>query len=308
MSNIESQEDLNERVKVAAFIGTLQAGYTAFHYLRDIWRETTEKDALIGVSMTGIGSGKVLNYDTKKAASLVKRENTRVSKLLGINPAARTTTVKPAGTTSLTLGTSSGIHAWHNDYYIRRVRVGKNEAIYTYLKLNHPELVEDEYFRPHDTAVISVPQKAPEGAIMRTESPFDLLERVKKIATEWVRSGHRKGSNSHNVSATISLRENEWDSAGEWMWENRKYYNGLSVLPYNGGTYTQAPFEDITKEKYNEMMKSLTNVDLTKVVELDDNTDLSGELACSGGQCEIDVDLKSLEKNEKETELSETQI
>lgn len=143
---------------------------------------------------------------------------------------------------------------------------------------------------------------------MRTESPFDLLERVKKIATEWVRSGHRKGSNSHNVSATISLRENEWDSAGEWMWENRKYYNGLSVLPYNGGTYTQAPFEDITKEKYNEMMKSLTNVDLTKVVELDDNTDLSGELACSGGQCEIDVDLKSLEKNEKETELSETQI
>ena len=308
VSNIESQEDLNERVKVAAFIGTLQAGYTAFHYLRDVWRETTEKDALIGVSMTGIGSGKVLNYDTKKAASLVKRENTRVSKLLGINPAARTTTVKPAGTTSLTLGTSSGIHAWHNDYYIRRVRVGKNEAIYTYLKLNHPELVEDEYFRPHDTAVISVPQKAPEGAIMRTESPFDLLERVKKIATEWVRSGHRKGSNSHNVSATISLRENEWDSAGEWMWENRKYYNGLSVLPYNGGTYTQAPFEDITKEKYNEMMKSLTNVDLTKVVELDDNTDLSGELACSGGQCEIDVDLKSLEKNEKETELSETQI
>jgi ribonucleoside-triphosphate reductase len=103
VSNIESQEDLNERVKVAAFIGTLQAGYTSFHYLRDVWRETTEKDALIGVSMTGIGSGKVLRYDMSKAASLVKRENTRVSKLLGINQAARTTTVKPAGTTSLTL-------------------------------------------------------------------------------------------------------------------------------------------------------------------------------------------------------------
>jgi ribonucleoside-triphosphate reductase (thioredoxin) len=299
VSNIESQEDLNERVKVAAFIGTLQAGYTSFHYLREIWQETTEKDALIGVSMTGIGSGKVLNYDTKKAASLVKRENTRVSKLLGINQAARTTTVKPAGTTSLTLGTSSGIHAWHNDYYVRRVRVGKNEAIYTYLNINHPELVEDEYFRPHDTAVISVPQKAPKGAIMRTESPFDLLERVKKIAKEWVRSGHRKGSNSHNVSATISLRDHEWDAAGEWMWENRKHYNGLSVLPYNGGTYTQAPFEDITEEKYNQMVKSLTDIDLSRVIELDDNTDLSGELACSGGQCEIDVDLKSLEK-EKE--------
>ena len=160
VSNIESQEDLNERVKVAAFIGTLQAGYTAFHYLRDVWRETTEKDALIGVSMTGIGSGKVLSHDMSKAASLVKRENTRISKLIGINQAARTTTVKPAGTTSLTLGTSSGIHAWHNDYYIRRIRVGKNEAIYTYLKVYHPELVEDEYFRPHDTAVISIPQKS----------------------------------------------------------------------------------------------------------------------------------------------------
>ena len=308
VSNIESQEDLNERVKAAAFIGTLQAGYTAFHYLRDVWRETTEKDALIGVSMTGIGSGKVLNYDTKKSASLVKRENTRVSKLLGINPAARTTTVKPAGTTSLTLGTSSGIHAWHNDFYVRRIRVGKNEAIYSYLPINHPELIEDDYFRPHDTAVISIPQKSPKGSILRTESPFDLLERVKKIATEWVRSGHRKGSNSHNVSATISLKENEWDAAGEWMWENRKFYNGLSVLPYDGGTYIQAPFEDITKEKYNEMLKSLTNIDLSKVIELDDNTNLTGELACAGGQCEIDVDVKSLEGNGKVMETSETQV
>lgn len=302
VSNIESQEDLNERVKVAAFIGTLQAGYTSFHYLRDVWRETTEKDALIGVSMTGIGSGKVLNYDMSKSASLVKRENTRVSKLLGINQAARTTTVKPAGTTSLTLGTSSGIHAWHNDYYIRRLRVGKNEAIYTYLSINHPELVQDEFFRPHDTAVIEIPQKAPKGSIMRTESPFQLLERVKKVAMEWVNAGHRKGSNSHNVSATISLRDHEWDAAGEWMWENKKHYNGLSVLPYDGGTYTQAPFEDITEEKYNEMLQSLKDIDLSKVVELDDNTDLSGELACSGGQCEIDVDLKKIE------ELSETEV
>ena len=254
--------------------------------------------------MTGIGSGKVFDYDMKKAASLVKRENTRVSKLLGINQAARTTTVKPAGTTSLTLGTSSGIHAWHNDYYVRRVRVGKNESIYVYLNINHPELLEDDYFRPHDTAVISIPQKAPSGSILRTESPFDLLERVKKVATEWVRSGHRKGSNSHNVSATISLKDNEWDAAGEWMWENRDHYNGLAVLPYDGGTYTQAPFEDITRERYDALMKPLTDIDLTKVIELDDNTDLSGELACSGGSCEIDVDLKSLSVDIKEVEAS----
>tara|TARA_R110000851_G_scaffold66148_4_gene149795 strand:- start:209 stop:2068 length:1860 start_codon:yes stop_codon:yes gene_type:complete len=287
VSNIESQDDLNERVKAAAFIGTLQAGYTNFHYLRPIWQETTEKDALIGVSMTGIGSGVVLGYDMKKAASIVKRENSRVAKLIGINASARCTTVKPAGTTSLTLGTSSGIHAWHNDYYIRRIRVGKNESIYKHLMENHPELVQDEYFRPHDTAVIEIPQKAPQGAILRTESPFQLLERVKKVATEWVKPGHRKGSNSHNVSATISLKEDEWELAGEWMWENRNDYNGLSVLPYNGGTYTQAPFEDIDEEQYERMMGSLTSIDLSHIVELVDDTNLSGELACAGGSCEI---------------------
>jgi ribonucleoside-diphosphate reductase alpha chain len=287
VSDIDSQEDLNNRVKAAAFIGTLQAGYTDFHYLRDIWKRTTEKDALIGVSMTGIGSGVVLGYDMKEAASLVKEENARIAEIIGINKSARTTTVKPAGTTSLTLGTSSGIHAWHNDYYIRRVRVGKNESIYSYLAINHPELIEDEYFRPHDTAVISVPQKAPEGAILRTESPFQLLERVKKITQEWIIPGHRTGSNTHNVSATISLKPDEWELAGEWMWENREFYNGLSVLPYDGGSYIQAPFEDCTKETYERMMSSLTNIDLSKVIELTDETDLSGELACAGGACEI---------------------
>ena len=286
-SDIDSQDDLNKRVKAASFIGTLQAGYTDFHYLRDIWRETTEKDALIGVSMTGIGSGTVLGYDLKKAAQLVKRENVRVAKLIGINPAARCTTVKPAGTTSLALGTSSGIHAWHNDYYIRRVRVGKNESMYKHLSVHHPELIEDEYFRPHDTAVISIPQKAPDGAILRTESPFQLLERIKKIAMEWVVPGHRNGSNTHNVSATVSLKAEEWETAGDWMWDNRKHYNGLSVLPYDGGTYTQAPFEDITEDKYNELMETLKDVDLTKIVETEDETDLAGELACAGGACEI---------------------
>tara|TARA_R110001632_G_scaffold11484_1_gene41342 strand:+ start:3682 stop:5541 length:1860 start_codon:yes stop_codon:yes gene_type:complete len=287
VSNVESQEDLNERVKAAAFIGTLQAGYTNFHYLREVWKETTEKDALIGVSMTGIASGKVLKLNVTEAAAIVKKENTRVAKLLNINKAARTTCVKPAGTTSLTLGTSSGIHAWHNDYYIRRMRVGKNESIYNYLATLHPELIEDDYFRPHDTACISIPQESPKGSIMRTESAFELLERVKKIAKEWVVPGHRGGSNTHNVSATVSLKEDEWDKAGEWMWNNRKHYNGLAVLPYDGGSYIQAPFEDITKEKFEEMLKHLMDIDLSKIVEVDDNTDLKGELACAGGACEI---------------------
>jgi ribonucleoside-triphosphate reductase (thioredoxin) len=286
-SDIESQEDFEKRVRAAAFIGTLQAGYTDFHYLRDIWKRTTEKDALIGVGMTGIGSGVVLGYDMKKAAKAVKEENERVASLIGINKSARTTTVKPSGTSSLVLGTSSGIHAWHNDYYLRRIRVGKNESIYSYLAVNHPELIEDEFFRPHDTAVIAIPQRAPEGSIIRHESVFQMLERVKKVSQEWIKPGHRNGQNSHNVSATISVKEDEWDLVGDWMWNNRDFYNGLSVLPYNGGTYTQAPFEDCTKEEFERLVKTLSDVDLTKVIELQDNTDLRGEAACAGGACEI---------------------
>lgn len=287
VSNIESQTDFEDRVRAGTLIGTLQAGYTEFHYLRPIWQRTTEKDALVGVSMTGIGSGVVLDMDMKAGARVVKEENARVAELIGINKAARTTTVKPAGTTSLTLGTSSGIHAWHNDYYLRRVRVGKNEAIYTYLAINHPELIEDEYFRPHDTAVISVPQKAPNNSIMRTESPFQLLERVKRVYIDWIKPGHRNGNNTHNVSATVSIRQHEWASVGEWLWTNRDNYTGVSVLPYSDHSYKQAPFEDITKEEYDRLLQTLQDVDLTKVVELTDNTDLAGELACFGASCEV---------------------
>jgi len=333
-SNIISQEDLEERVKAASLIGTLQAGYTNFHYLRDVWKRTTEKDALIGVGMTGIGSGTVLKYDLEAAAKAVMKENTRVAKLIGINKSARTTTVKPSGTSSLVLGTASGIHAWHNDYYVRRIRVGKNEAIYTYLSIYHPELIEDEYFKPKEQAVISVPVKAPEGSIFRFESPMDLLERVRLFNTKWVKSGHRDGQNTHNVSVTVSIKKetekvsklddngiqlldsnsqpimedrrdsdgniiykvNEWPAVGEWMWANRTTFNGISVLPYDGGTYIQAPFTDCSKEKYEEMMKSLSNIDLTKVIEMTDNTNLSGEAACSSGGCEINVDELVKEK------------
>ena len=287
VSDVESQEDLNERSRAAAFIGTLQASYTDFHYLRDVWRKTTEKDALIGVGQTGIGSGAVLKYNLKEAAEIAKAENTRVAEVIDINAAARVTTIKPSGTSSLVLGTSSGIHAWHNDYYVRRMRVGKNEALYTHLAVHHPELVEDEYFKPTIQAVISVPQKAPEGAILRTESAIDLLERVRKFNIEWVRKGHRRGANTNNVSATISIKENEWKEVGEWMWKYKETFNGLSVLPYFGGSYIQAPFEDITKEKFEEMETFLHNIDLTKVIEFSDETALMDQAACAGGACEI---------------------
>ena len=286
-SNIESQEDLNERVKAASFIGTLQASYTDFHYLRSIWRKNTDKDALVGVGMTGIGSGIILDYNLEEAAKIAMDSNKETAKAIGINKAARVTTVKPSGTSSLVLGTSSGIHAWHNDFYIRRMRIGKNEALYTYLLENHPELVEDDFFKPEIQAIISVPQRAPEGAILRTESSIDLLERTKKFNMEWVKAGHRKGSNTNNVSATISVKEGDWGEVGKWMWKNKHTFNGLAVLPYSGGSYKQAPFEDITEEQYNEMVSHLHAINLRYVHEDTDNTSQKESLACSGDSCEV---------------------
>jgi len=288
VSDVSDQSEYENRVRSAAFIGTLQASYTDFHYLRPVWKRNTEKDALIGVSMTGIASGQVLQLNMKEAANIVKKENERVAELIGINKAARTTCVKPAGTTSLTLGTSSGIHAWHNNYYVRRIRVGKSEAIYQYLVNNLPDLIEDDKFRPHDTAIISIPQKAPRRSITRHESALDLLKRVKGVSDTWIKGGHRKGQNTHNVSATVTIKPNEWKGVGEWMWLNRKCYNGLSVLPFSDHSYVQAPFEDCTEEEYNSLSQLMKRIDLDLIIETTDETDLSGEIACGGsGSCEI---------------------
>lgn len=285
-SDVLSQEDLNARARAASFIGTLQAGYTDFHYLRPQWKETTEKDALIGVGMTGIGSGAVLQYDLREAAECVVEENIRVAKLLGINSAARTTTVKPSGTSSLVCGSSSGIHAWHNDYYIRRMRLSKDEALYKYLVKHIPNLIEDEKGNPNG-AVVSFPQEAPKNSILRSESAAELLERVRLFNIEWVRHGHNNGDNTHNVSCTISVKDHEWEEVTTWMWNNRLDYNGIAVLPYNGGTYEQAPFEDISKEQFEELLVHLKDINLKDVHENTNNTDLQGEIACSGGLCEL---------------------
>jgi ribonucleoside-triphosphate reductase len=287
VSDVVTQEELNARVKAATLIGTLQAGYTDFHYLRSVWKETTEREALLGVSMTGIASAGVLKLDLNEAAAVTVEENKRVAALIGINSSARITTVKPAGTTSLVLGSSSGIHAWHNDYYIRRMRVGKNEPLYGYMVDRFPSLIEDCVYKPHLEAVMSFPQRAPQGAILRTESYKEILERVKRFNLEWVANGHVSGNNKHNVSCTISLKEDEWNDCGKWMWDNRYDYTGISVLPYNGGTYQQAPFEDCTEEVFEEMFKHMAAIDLTKVVEHDDLTEAKDNLACSGGSCEV---------------------
>jgi len=286
VSDVENQIDLNNRVAVAAFFGTLQAGFTDFHYLRPIWQKTTAKDALLGIGMTGIGSGEILKYNLELVANTARTVNRDISTLIGTNEAARITCIKPSGTTSLVLGTASGIHAWHAPYYLRTMRFNKNEDIAMYLEINHPELCEDDVLRPKDTLCVRIPVKAPEGSIFRTESPLETLERVKKFSQEWIKPGHINGDNTHNVSATISIAD-EWEQVGQWMWDNREVYNGLSVLPYFGGTYKQAPFEDITEEEYNNRIAHLTSVDLTKVTELDDTVDFGQVAACAGGACEI---------------------
>ena len=285
VSNLESQEDLNERAKVAAFIGTLQASYTDFHYLRNQWKKQTEKEALLGVSLTGIASIDESDFDFAESAKCSVEENVRIAKILGINPAKRVTCIKPEGTGSLVLGTSSGIHAWHNDFYNRRLRVGKNEAIYKYLLENVPEVVEDEVFG--DGAVITVPVKAPDRAKVRTEDVEQFLNRIKHFTKTWVQSGHNGGMNTHNVSATVSIRQGEWNRVSTWLWNNQDAFNGLSFLPYDTGTYVQAPFEDIDKTKYEEFSKRVQRINLEDVLEIEDNTNLQGELACSGGECEV---------------------
>lgn len=286
-STVKSQKEFEERIAVATFIGTLQAGYTNFHYLRDGWIKNTIKDALLGVSMTGLATTQLDYIDFTKGAIIAKKENERIAKLIGINKAARIGCIKPEGTASLILGTSSGIHAWHAPYYIRRLRVGKDEKIYKYLLKYNPELIEDDFFKPHLQAVISVPIKAPKGAITRKESPIELLTRVKKISTDWIKNSHIRGQNTHNVSCTVPIKNTEWNEIGNWMWDNKIYYNGLSVLPYDGGSYKQAPFEEITKDQYEKMYTKLTQIDLTKVVEIEDTTSHRESIACGGGSCTL---------------------
>jgi ribonucleoside-diphosphate reductase alpha chain len=286
VSDITCQEDLNDRVTAAAFFGTLQAGFTDFHYLRDVWKMTTFRDALLGIGMTGIASGEVLQYNLEVAAKIAVKTNQLVSETIGTNEAARVTCIKPSGTTSLVLGTASGIHAWHAPHYLRTMRFNKSEDLAAYLAVNHPELCEDDVLRPKDTVCVRIPVKAPEGSIFRTESSIETLERVKRFATEWILPGHVEGDNTHNVSATISIDSN-WEEVGQWMWDNRAHYNGLSVLPFFGGTYKQAPFEDITEEEYNARINTLKSIDLTKVMEMDDSVDFGQVTACAGGACEI---------------------
>lgn len=286
-TDVESQEELNARVKAATIIGTLQASYTDLHYLSEGWRENCEEEALLGVSITGIADGgHFKKFDWHEAATIAVDANAEFGGRIGVEAAARITCIKPEGTASLVLGSSSGIHARHSHYYVRRMRFGKTEPIAQYLSVMHPELVKQDLMKP-DGVVVELPQKSPDRSIYRTESPLALLERVKYFHENWVMPGHSRGENSHNVSTTVSVKPDEWKEVGEWMWGNRSSYNGIAVLPYDGGSYVQAPFEAITKDEYEERMRALVDVDLSMIREDEDGTALVDNVACSGGACDL---------------------
>lgn len=288
VSDVETQEELEKRVRAAAFIGTLQATYTDFYYLRDVWQRNTERDALLGISMTGIAMCKNFEQlDLGRAVEIAKEENRSAARMFGIKEAARIACVKPEGTSSCVLGTTSGIHGGEAPFYIRRIRISKDDPLYLFLQDKHPELVADEIIG--SGAVVEIPQRCPEGAILKSESPLDLLRRVRRVYCDWVLPGHNSGHNTHNVSVTVYVSDGEWGAVRKWLWENREFYTGMTVFPHDGGIYVQAPFEPCSEAEYTEKMAHLRKVDLSQLVETEDGTNLQGELACAGGACSLDL-------------------
>jgi ribonucleoside-triphosphate reductase len=288
LTGIKNEKDFENRIYAASFLGTLQASYTDFPYLSERWKQVTESEALIGCSFTGIADAAQLNGESlKNAANRVKEINEKYAKKLGINIAARTTAIKPEGTASCVLGSSSGIHARHDQYYLRRVRMNRDDELAKYLMRVCPELVETDLFS-QTGVVVTIPQESPEGAILRhKESAIDLFERVKLYYNDWILPGHRSGVNTHNVSCTINYRPEEVEELRQKLWDDREAYAAVSLLPADDSVYQQAPFEGCDEETFNKYDAMVQEIDLSKVLEMEDNTNRAEQLACAGGVCEI---------------------
>jgi ribonucleoside-diphosphate reductase alpha chain len=244
---------------------------------------------LLGVSSTGIADAANLITEDwlQEGAKLALDVNEKYAKKLGINPAARVTAIKPEGTSSTVLMSSSGIHDRHAPFYLRRIRMNKDDPLTMYLKHTIPELVEDDLFDAGG-AVVTIPQESPNGALLRNNtSAIDLLNRAIKYNQNWVAPGHRSGKNMHNVSCTVSVKDHEWSALCDAMWQQKDLYTGISLLPYDGGTYQQAPFEECTKEVFDSLSLLVKNIDLREVKEEQDNTARMDAPACAGGLCEI---------------------
>lgn len=291
---VRESDDLNSlkrKVRLATILGTLQSTLTDFKYLRNVWKKNTEEERLLGVSLTGIMDHAVLskNVDSSKWLQEMRQEavdtNKKYAEKLGIPQSAAITCVKPSGTVSQLTDTASGIHARHNDYYIRTVR-GDNKDPLTQFMIEAGVPNERDVMKPDSTTVFSFAMKSPEGAVTRTQmTAIEQLELWKTYALHWC---------EHKPSVTISVKEDEWMEVGAWVYENFDVASGVSFLPHSDHTYQQAPYQDIDVDEYNDWQQAYGYVELDwnqlSLFEKEDNTSGSRELACTAGVCEV-VDL-----------------
>ena len=282
----DTPETLAGKVRVATILGTFQSTLTHFPYLRKIWQKNTEEERLLGVSLTGILDNKWMGEvsdSTAKTLEYLRKlsvdTNSDIATRLGIPVSAAITCVKPSGTVSQLVDSASGIHTRHSQYYVRRVRGDKKDPLTGFL-VNAGIPAEDCVMRPESTTVFSFPQKAPEGATLRDHmSAIDHLDVWLMYQRYWC---------EHKPSVTISVKEDEWMDVGAWVWRNFDEISGVSFLPYDGGTYRQAPYEECTKEQYEAMLEKMPKtIDWDSLVEYDDNVEGVQTLACTGSSCEI---------------------
>lgn len=281
--NGDTEESLARKVKLATILGTIQSTLTNFQFLSREWVKNTSEERLLGVSMTGIMDAKITSSPDPKMLErlrdVARTTNEKIAKKLDIPVSASITCVKPSGTVSQLVDSASGIHTRHNNYYYRRIRMDKKDPIYTFLKDKGVE-VEDEAFRPDSTAVFTFPMKAPKGAILRDGmTAIEQLENWIIYQRHWC---------EHKPSVTISVKDDEWVEVGAWVWKHFDEISGVSFLPHSDHTYQQAPYEDCSKEQYEELLaKTPAVIDWTEFVEETDNTEGAQTLACTGGSCEI---------------------
>ena len=278
----DTKETLIEKVKLATILGTFQSTLTKFQFLSSDWTKNTEEERLLGVSLTGIMDNKMMaNPDPKfleELRDVARKTNVKYAKLLDIPESASITCVKPSGTVSQLVDSASGIHARHNDYYIRTIRMDKKDSIYEFLK-GKGVSVEDEAYHPDTTAVFSFPIKAPTNSIMRNDkTALEQLENWLIYQKHWC---------EHKPSVTISVKDDEWMAVGAWVWEHFDELSGISFLPHSDHSYKQAPYQDCSKEEYEALKKVTPEVDFAELVEVDDNTTGAQTLACTGGSCEV---------------------
>jgi ribonucleoside-diphosphate reductase alpha chain len=281
----DTAADLARKARLATILGTLQSTLSDFRYINKRWKNNTEEERLLGVSLTGICDHKLLNRPSEELPDILAtirencvKTNKEFAKILGVEESAAVTCVKPSGTVSQLVDSASGIHPRYSQYYIRRVRADKKDPLADFMIKNGYQPEEDFYAKSN--WVFSFPMKAPEGALLTKDvSAIQQLELWQIYQNHWC---------EHKPSVTIFVGEDEWMEVGAWVYKNMSTLSGVSFLPRDTGTYRQAPYEEIDETKYNELLAALPkDIDWTQFMEETDQTTGTRDLACSAGACEI---------------------